>query len=61
MRAQSGERQIGLPPPSTTLACWIAFATDSSCPQVCGTFWCAVPSMPVLISIASGDQSFGKP
>src|SRR5207249_3374113 len=59
-RAQSAARQIGLPPGTTPFVC-IADATAWSCAHVFGAFWPAWLSMAVLISIASGDQSFGKP
>src|SRR4051794_35126612 len=59
-RAQSAARQIGLP--SGTAPCVaIACATAWSWAHVFGAFWCALLSIVVLISIASGDQSFGKP
>ena len=59
-RAQSAERQIGLPP-GTTFFLAIAWATAVSWAQVVGAFMPTASSADLLTSIASGDQSFGKP
>ena len=61
MRAQSALRQIALPP-FVRFFDWMSCASDCNCAHVFGAV--LIPawlSIAVLTSIASGDQSFGKP